>query len=59
MAEIILSISRAISTKSSAVLPLVVSAAVPMRTPLVCTGLRFSFGTQFLFSVIPCRSSSS
>jgi hypothetical protein len=41
-------INCAMSTKTCAVLPLVVSAAVPIPSREVAR-MRFSFGTQFLF----------
>jgi glycine hydroxymethyltransferase len=42
----------AITFISSGPMPRVVTAGVPMRTPLVTNGLRFSPGTVFLFEVI-------
>ena len=51
--------TRNIRLQPKLLLGLVVMAAVPMRTPLVWKGERLSPGTQFLFSVIPHRSSAS
>lgn len=55
---IISSILCATAMKSSLPKPFVVIAAVPMRTPEVCMGLRFSPGTLFLFSVMARLSSA-
>ena len=40
-------------------MPRVVTAGVPMRTPLVTIGPLVSNGMPFLFTVIPARSSAS
>ena len=39
-------------------MPRVVTAGVPMRMPLVTNGDCVSFGTVFLFTVIPASSSA-
>ena len=49
-------IHSAILSISATPMPLVVTAAVPRRTPLVTKGLLFSLGTVFLFAVM--RTSS-
>ncbi len=40
-------------------MPWVVTAGVPMRTPLVTNGERGSSGTVFLFRVMPAASSDA
>ena len=52
-------ISSAICAISGSVIPCVVTAGVPMRTPLVTKGERGSSGIVFLFNVMPARSSVS
>ena len=44
---------------SGSFMPCVVTAGVPMRTPLVTKGDRGSSGIVFLLSVMPARSSTS
>ena len=44
---------------SASFIPRVVSAGVPIRMPLVMSGLLSSKGTPFLFTVMPARSSAS
>ena len=48
----------AISCISDSFIPRVVTAGVPIRSPLVWNGDRVSFGTVFLFTVIFARSSA-
>ena len=46
----------AMNSMSCSLNPRVVTAAVPIRMPLVTNGERSSNGTMFLFSVMPARS---
>src|SRR5262249_8814525 len=52
-------IRLAISPISGSLMPAVVTAAVPSRSPLVTNGFSGSFGIAFLLTVIPARSSAS
>jgi hypothetical protein len=49
---------RAICSISGSLIPQVVTAGVPGRMPLVTNGDWVSFGTVFLFSVMPAASSA-
>ena len=50
--------SWAICCISGSLIPRVVTAGVPIRMPLVTKGDWVSFGTVFLFTVIPAASSA-